>query len=309
MTETNQRSDRAQGIIDSRLSQYFSDAQLSPLTDAEIEILSEYFSNQQYKELKNAPAEIIKSLTARHVKGVERQRLTNIPEDDLQSMLAYYSEVADEVEEVVCNNCKNVIAIEIKHPAYDSTKYFNNPNLHWQGRFVIAVGNRLQGYRKRHDDVMGYRCGCLIENPEYIAAKATFEKDHAAYEEAVRDYQAEYAIFAPKLKKYNKKFDGVEKHSKEYNKLMNNLPSPPERPPLEPVMPPINRFIACGNESVMAPIEIEAVPPEHLEQSVITESDIQKIKQRINETDYKKPVKKVKTGYELDGKFTLRKVK
>lgn len=282
MTETNQtRSPRVQAIIDSKLSSYFSNEQLQNLSDAEVDILNDYFSNNQLRELKNAPEQIIKSLVSRHVKTVERQRLTNIPVDELPQMLEYYKDIADEVEEVVCTNCKNTIAVEIKHSQYDSTQYFNNPNLHWQGRFVVAVGNFLHGYRKRHDDVMGYRCGAFIENPEYKPAMEKYLKDLKKYEDQVAKYQEAEAKGKP---------------IKEAPKLR------------QPKLPTVQPEIPCHNESTMSPVEIEAVPDEHLAQSVITQADIQKIKQHINKVNWKKPVKKVKDGYLLDDKFLLRKV-
>lgn len=278
MTETNQtRSPRVQEIIDSKLSNYFKPMQLQDLTDAEIDILNDYFSNQQLRELKNAPIQVIQSLVSRHVRTVERQRLTNIPEDEVPQMLEYYKETAEEVEEVICTKCENTIAIEVKHKEHDSTRYFNNPNLHWQGRFVVAVGSKLFGYRRRHDDVMGYRCGAFIENPEYTKALKQFEKDHAKWEKFVEKQQK------------NPKLAG-------------------EPLPTEPVMPNIPPEIPCGNESTMSQPELEAVSEAHLQQSVITQSDIQKIKQYIDRTDYKKPVKKVKDGYLLDDKFLLKKV-
>lgn len=278
MTETkHKRSKRVQAAIDSRLSKYLSEEQLAPLTDSEVDILGDYFSNQQMKELRNAPAQVLQGLVARHVKSVERQRLTNIPEDELDDMLAYYEDVAEEIEIVHCTRCKNDIAVEIKHAEHASTNYFNNPNLHWQDRFIVSIGNLLQGYRKRHDDVMGYRCGGFMENPDYTLAVKQYDKD---------------------LKKYNTEVKKAEK-------AKTNMPTPP----VTPEQAGIFAMIPCENESMMAEPELEAVSDEHLQQSVITESDIQKIKRLINKTNYKKPVKKVKDGYLLDDKFMLRKVK
>ena len=272
MTETIKRSTRVQKIIDEKLSKYFSEDLLSTLSDAEVDVLSEYFSNYQLRELKNATPEIIKGLVSRHVKLVERQRLTNIPVDEYDQMIDYYKSLGGEVEEVVCKKCENVIAVEIKHPEYQSTQYFHNPNLHWQGRFVIAVGNRLFGYRNRHDEMMGYRCGSFMENPDFKVAMEQHEKD-------------------------------VEQFKKDTKNLKEGQPAPNE-----PIPPRVNEFIPCGNESTMSEPELEAISDEHLKQSVVTQSDIQKVKQYINKTDYKKPVKKVKDGYLLDDKFLLRKV-
>lgn len=278
MTETKQqRSTRVQAVIDTRLSKYLSEEQLAPLSDPEIDILSEYFSNQQMKELRNAPSEVLQGLVSRHVKSVERQRLTNIPEDELDDMLAYYEEIAAEIEIVHCTRCDNDIAVEIKHSEYASTNYFNNPNLHWQDRFIVSIGNLLHGYRKRHDDVMGYRCGGMMENPEYKPAMQQYEKD---------------------LKKYQ---TALKKAAKEGTSMPAG--------PVHPESTGMTQIIPCGNESMMSEPELEAVSQSHLEQSVITESDIQKIKRHINQTNYKKPVKKVKDGYLLDDKFLLRKVK
>src|SRR5690606_4596989 len=129
MTETNEKSKRIQDIITNRLSQYFSPEQLDPLTEPEIDILNDYFSNAQYRQLKNAPAEFIRGLVERHVKTVERQRLSTIPEEELESSLEYYKSISEEVEVVQCNKCHTDIAIEIKHKTLDATQYYNNPNL------------------------------------------------------------------------------------------------------------------------------------------------------------------------------------
>lgn len=277
MTETNQKSDRIKNIIELRLSKYFKPEQLDPLTEPELDILADYFSNQQYRQMKNAPAEFIKGLVSRHVKTVERQRLSNIPEEELESSLEYYKTIADEVEEVICQKCNKTIAIEIKHSKYDSVQYFGNPNLHWQGRFIIAVGNRLHGYRRRHDDVMGYRCGNFIENPDYIKEMADWEKE-------CKNIEAKNE----KLKK---------------GETAQPLPAQPDHKHHLP------KQLPCGNESTMSEPELAAIPEDHLEQRVVTQADIQRVKQHINKTNYQKPVKKVKDGYVLDGKFKLRKVK
>jgi hypothetical protein len=305
---TAHKNDRAQKLIDNRLSDYFNADQLAPLTSDEIEILSEYFSNQQYKELKLAPATVLKSLVARHTKTVERQRLINVPVDEVSEMLEYYKEIADEVEVVNCTKCGNDIAIEIKHPEYKSDQYFHNPNQHWQGRFVIGIGNRLLGYRKRHDDVMGYRCGCGIPNPEYKAAVEQYEKDLKAYQVAKTDWDIAVEEHREKHKAWKKIYQKEVKSKKRDHGDITGAPDYPVEP-VKPVMPNIPEFTPCANETTMSKAELEAIPDDHLEQSVISQADILKVKQYINETGYKKPVKKVKSGYLLDDKFLLRKVK
>lgn len=318
MDETPQkRTDRAQAVIDNHLANYFTEEQLAPLTNDEVDILSEYFSNQQLKELKSAPSQMLQQLVSRHVKSVERQRLTNIPLDEYDEMIAYYKEHADEIEEVVCNRCNNVIAVEIKHSEYKSDKYFNNPNLHWQGRFVIAVGNRLLGYRKRLDDVMGYRCGCYMDNPDFESAKQDYQKQVAAYQERLDNWTSEHEKHAEDLNDWEKKYGtGRDRRADDpdspFLPVKKGAPSKPVwtggSKPEMPLAPQIPMRIPCGNESTMAPVELEVIDDEHIAQSVVSQADVMKVKQHISETDYEKPVEKVKNGYLLDDKFLLRKV-
>lgn len=257
MKETNED-------IKKRMSRYLSEEQISELSNTELRALNEYLSNQQLRKLADGSVKAIKRIVAKYLKSVERQRLSIIPTDEVEEMLEYYDDIAEEIEKVVCENCETLIAIEIKHKTLKSTEYFNNPNIHWDDRFVIGVGNNLHGYRKRLDDVMGYRCGGSLKNPEYDEI--------------------------------------MKKHEREVNKAKRAKKTPPK-------MPRVQEIISCGFQNVMSEPELEAIPEEHLKQSIISSSDIIKVKDRINKTNWKKPVEEVKDGFMIEKKFKLRKVK
>jgi hypothetical protein len=68
-------------------------------------------------------------------------------------ILTYYLDNYNEVYSLICDKCKETLAIE----------YFDesNPNSnHHQQRQVIAISEKMRSYRKRLDGAMGYQCSC-----------------------------------------------------------------------------------------------------------------------------------------------------
>lgn len=69
------------------------------------------------------------------------------------NVLQYYVNNFSEVYILICDSCKEKLAIEY----LDLSK--PNP-VHHQARQVIPISNKLKSYRPRLDRAMGYRCAC-----------------------------------------------------------------------------------------------------------------------------------------------------
>lgn len=70
-----------------------------------------------------------------------------------QEVLDYYVENFSEVYVLICDSCKEKLAIEyldLSRP---------NPN-HHQARNVVPISNKLGSFRQRLDGAMGYKCAC-----------------------------------------------------------------------------------------------------------------------------------------------------
>jgi|JI10StandDraft_1071094.scaffolds.fasta_scaffold30921_3 hypothetical protein len=241
------RTENTQKIIDDRLSQYLSSEVIAELSNDEIEIANDSLSNLQLRQLAGAAASVIKNMVKQWTVQVERRKLTQIQPDELDEMMAWYMENCSEIEEVIDPETNEVIALEVKHKEYDSRVYFRKANYHWDGRFIIAIGSRLLGFRTRLDDVMGYQSGSMKKNPERASI---LKKDKSA---------------------------------------------------------DVPEFIRSETDSRAAQPELDVIPEDHLWSSLTT-NDIIKVKAHMNETNYEKPVTKIKGGYQVD-KFILRKVK
>lgn len=325
--ETKSRSKEAQKIIKDKLGKFFTEEQLSYLDDLGVEILSDYFSNHELRELSEAPATIIKGFVDRNQKNEVKRRLTRITEDEYESgdLLDWYKQNCSEIEEVYDPQADTVIALEVKHKTLQ-----NSPKVHWDGRFIVAIGDRLAATRNRLDGVVGYQSGVLVQNPQFVEDWSVFhdkrEKELKAYMASVKkakdahDKKVKKAIVANEKENNKYTIDMFEyqvsidsgdkalvknvKKPKEPKNAMPEYVGPaewvePERPVTEQFLPP--------TDSRWSTPETEVISEEHV-MSSISNSDIISVKKHIESTGYKKPVTKVKDGYKIDS-FILRKVK
>lgn len=317
--KTSERSTIAQQIIKDRLGSYFSEEQLSYLDDLGIEILSDYFSNRELRDLQDAQPAVIKGFVDRNQGDEVRRRLTHITVEELKTLRSWYKDNCLEVEEVVDPQSEEVIALEVKHKTLK-----NSTKVHWDGRFIVAVGDRLAATRTRLDGVVGYQSAMLVQDPEFVEKWSAFyklrEEKFAAHMKKVdkakaahaKRYKAANDKYLKEMDKYNdetaKQVVGP-KSSKNKKLVMPVFEEPvyegvgefeePERPTYEQFLPP--------TDTRWSEPEMEVIDEEHI-MSSISKSDIISVKRHIEATGYKKPVSKIKEGYKVDG-FILRKVK
>jgi len=328
--ETKDRSKQAQQIITDRLSQYFTEEQLSYLDDMSIEVLNDYFSNAELRDLKEATPAVLKAFIDRNNGNEVKRRLTHITEDEYESgdLLDWYKDNCTDIEEVVDTITGAVIALEVKHKTLK-----NSTKVHWDGRFIIAIGDRLASTRTRLDGVIGYQSALQVQNPEFVEQWSAFyeerEKKLAAYrkrvDKAKSDHRAAFEeaekVFNQEVERYNGEFIIYESYLVSIQGSKDNIKndvvdkpvypvfeqpeyfSPgefiePERPNIPQFLPPL--------DTRWADVETEVIPEDHV-MSSISNSDILNVKRHIESTGYKKPVTKVKGGYKVD-QFILRKV-
>lgn len=317
--ETKDRSKQAQKIITDRLSQYFTEEQLSYLDDMSIEVLNDYFSNAELRDLKEATPAVLKAFIDRNNGNEVKRRLTHITEDEYESgeLLDWYKENCTDIEEVVDTLTGAVIALEVKHKTLK-----NSTKVHWDGRFIVAIGDRLASTRTRLDGVVGYQSAMQVQDPAFVTSWSKFYDDREKKLETYRNkVQKAKAAHAKKVeaahKDYQKAMDAwIEKLNAK--SLTPEDPKAPKQPVFkepeykgvsefeEPERPEVEQFLPPTDTRWSEP-EVEVIPEEHI-MSSITNSDIVNVKRHIESTGYKKPVTKVKDGYKVDG-FILRKVK
>lgn len=315
--ETKDRSKQSQKIITDRLSQYFTEEQLSYLDDMSIEVLNDYFSNAELRDLKEASPAVLKAFIDRNNGNEVKRRLTHITEDEYESgeLLDWYKENCTDIEEVVDTLTGAVIALEVKHKTLK-----NSTKVHWDGRFIVAIGDRLASTRTRLDGVVGYQSAVKVQDPTFVDTWSKF------YEE--RDKKlAEYRKRVDKVKKTHQ--SKVDKAQAKYQKAMSewedlvfkNSHDPDFKAPKQPVYvepeyvgtdefveperPEVEQYLQ-PLDTRWSDLESEVIPEEHI-MSSITNSDILNVKRHIESTGYKKPVTKIKGGYKVD-QFILRKV-
>lgn len=322
--ETKDRSKQAQQIITDRLSQYFTEEQLSYLDDMSIEVLNDYFSNAELRDLKEATPAVLKAFIDRNNGNEVKRRLTHITEDEYESgeLMDWYKDNCTDIEEVVDTLTGAVIALEVKHKTLK-----NSTKVHWDGRFIIAIGDRLASTRTRLDGVVGYQSALQVENPEFVDAWSKFyaerEKKLAAYRKKVDKAKADHdAAVAEYDDKYTKDVQQYQDALLKYELFKNDVDGseaceepvePAYNPPeynhnfefIEPERPEISQFMP-PLDTRWADVETEVIPEDHV-MSSISNSDILNVKRHIESTGYKKPVTKVKGGYKVD-QFILRKV-
>jgi len=272
---------------DAHLKDYFSADQLKGLDEAEKTVLYEEFSNSQLKVLASQEMGTIHTQLKRYLTAENHRRLSQIQPEEYELLKPWYLETCHTVDEIICSKCGVLLGLEV-----DTIDDEMNP-YHHEGKFVVAVGNKLMSYRPRLDGVMGYQCGNIIET-KYKSAWDKYGEDFAQFQkdEARAKEQHEDAIL-----KYN---NLSEKKREKTEQPVYEGPVTPEKPEGEP-------YEECTNDTRWAQIEIDNVPQDHVMTS-ITKEDRIKVKQEMNATNYAPDVKTTKRGKKVES-FELRKVK
>lgn len=314
--ETKDRSKEAQKLINDKLSKYFDEKQLSYLDDLGIEILADYFSNRELRDLQDATPQILKGFVDRNQKNEVKRRLTQISEHELETIMPWYEENCSEIEEVYDPLAEVVIALEVKHKDMK-----NSPLVHWDGRFIVAIGDRLASTRTRLDGVVGYQSAVQAQDPSFVDTWSKFyderDKKLKAYRARVEKTKVAHAKKVEKAQAAHQK--AVDKYSEEVNNIRLKKGGKVPKVPIyvepeyvgtaafeEPERPVVEQYLPAL-DTRWSEIETEIIPEDHV-MSSISNSDIVNVKRHIESTGYKKPVTKVKDGYKVD-QFILRKVK
>lgn len=296
-----QRSKQAESIIKDKLSKFFTDEQLDLLDDLGIEVLSDQFSDSDLRDLQSAPSSLIKSFVDKKQTTEVRRRLTCIHPDEIEMLMPWYKENCSEIEEVIDPQTETVIALEVKHKTLN-----NRPNIHWDGRFIIGIGDRLLSTRSRLDGVVGYQSNVQVksedEPEELLAYRIEVERINEKNDKKLQAAAEKY--FA----KVNKEEQAYRKKHPEWEDLKDFVPSEFQQPKLDEYPePPVLEGAPEPTDSRWSDIEIELIPEEHV-MSSLSSSDIVKVRKHIEDNGIKKPVRKIKEGYKVD-KFILKKVK
>lgn len=273
---------------DAHLQEFLPSEVIKELDDAEKNVLYEEFANSELRIMASQPIEFIKARLKNYLTAEFQRRLSQINEEEYEVLKPWYIENCHTVDEIHCMKCGVLLGLEV-----DTIDDQMNPS-HHEGKFIVAIGDKLMAYRPRLDGVMGFQCGNVIENEAVAEEWATFEKEVKAaateFDEANETYQKE-------LVKFNK--------LSEKTKAKRQPPAEPAprviTPPKEP------KLIECGNYNLWAQIELDNIPEAHVMTSVTKEDRI-KVKQEMNAADYAPDVKETKQGRTVES-FELRKVK
>lgn len=223
-----------------------------------------------------------------------------IPEAEVEEMLAFYQANFDTVDLVRCQKCGSAICLELTGPDPMGMRVND------LGKIVVPVGDMLSGHRVRLDHaatgerMVGYQCANRIKNENYEVEHRTWEKARAKHAEdyahTIRQYQAEHE---KRLKPHKDKMDkAYAKATKEYRAALKKigpgepLPSldlPTFVPPADiiydpPVQTPFavpepQEWVECGNDTRLADVEVGLVPTDN---AIISLSPFEKMK--ISET-------------------------
>ena len=180
---------------------------------------------------------------------------SEVNENDVDQMLAFYREHFDVVDLVSCSVCGAFLAFECM--GADGMGIAPNEI----GKYIIPIGENLLSSRVRLDEapngerMMGYQCGAPVPNPAYPIAVKQHEADVAAYD---KQFKKDVAA--------QKKNGG------------------PELGYGPPAMPPVPEMIPCGNDTRIAEIERGQVP---VGPTAVTLSPFEKHRIRLNIRDQK----------------------
>lgn len=191
------------------LKQYFSDEQLSALTDTEKIILFDEFSNTQLREIAHSTPEEIKAILSSANDRETARRFSYIHPEEVADLMPWYLGQADEVEELHCTNTKahkksSLIGLVIKHKTLNSNDA--NTFRHHEGRFVVPVGPSLMSYRPRLDEIMGFQCACGNDTLWSKIEVDNIPQDHImsalAQDDIIRvKHQMNVTSYVPKVEK------------------------------------------------------------------------------------------------------------
>lgn len=288
------------------------------LDEAEKTVLYEDFSNTDVRMLGAEGLEVIRRRVAVNLKSEFTRRLSQIQPEEYEVLKPWYLENCKTVEELYCTKCGALLGLEV------DTIDDNMNESHHEGKFVIAIGDKLMSYRPRLDGVMGYLCGNVTKLPAETRDKVISEhktKREKRRAELVKEVTERFSTEFEKNKDLSykqmigdKAFPKVKtkaQAAKVFNftapgekeiemavelNLQNELP--------DPTLP---RNVECGNDTRWAKIEMKNVPIAHVMTS-ITKEDIVKVKQEMDATNYTPDVKETKHGKTVET-FELRKVK
>ncbi len=273
---------------DEHLKQYFPEDIFKQLDEAEKTVLYEEFANSQLRILASQPIEATKAQLSRYLANEFKRRLNQIQLEEYDELKPWYLETCKTVDEIYCNKCGVLLAIEVDTIDDQFSPY------HHEGKFVVPIGNKMMAYRPRLDGVMGYQCGNVYQTETAKKAWDKYDADtkkaEAVYEKAITEHEKEAKAWLALPKKKQDKVVAPEAPAKD-------LPDAPEEP----------RFIECDNNTLWAQIELDNVPESHVMTS-ITKEDRIKVKQDMDAQDYAPDVKETKRGKTVET-FELRKVK
>jgi len=261
---------------DTRLEQFLGKDKLSKLTASEQITLSEYFSTNELRQLATMDVAAIQERLQRIRTQEEVRKLREVQREELPELMTFYEEVSEEISEIYCSKCGVLLALELKHKQFDANHFFRN-YVHPEGKFTVAVGPELLAYRARTDEVMGYECGNILDNPEYAPAISTWEKDRSKR--------------LTKLKK------DKSVPSEDYDIILDRefpKPNVPEK-------------IRCLNDTRWSEPELKIIPKEHILTS-LTREDVVKTKQYMSDMDYKPNVRNTTKGKKIES-FEARRIK
>lgn len=114
--------------------------------------------------------------TANAVKDILAQEPEpNSVQQEAEFILNYYKTHYDFVQTVHCEGCGALLCLWV----LELGQVKQNTHVHPQGLRRIEMGNDLKSTRKRHDGVVGYRCGCGANSlvaeveKEYVTQSST----------------------------------------------------------------------------------------------------------------------------------------
>jgi len=94
--------------------------------------------------------------------GILKHKLTHVSEEEYAELLDWYKENSTEVNEITCDKCHKMGAIELEMKDYNSNEFFGAKSIkrHPDGRFIVWIGSHFLSSRCRLDAEIGLECIC-----------------------------------------------------------------------------------------------------------------------------------------------------
>jgi len=305
-------------LRDQHLAEYFSEDILKQLDEAEKNVLYDEFSNSELRLLSGQELDVVRGHAAKHLEAEFSRRFNAIKEDEYPLLKEWYLSVSNSVHEIICSKCGALLGIEI-----DTKDDSINPN-HIEGKFVVAIGDKMFSYRPRLDGVMGYQCANVVDVTEDVKNEALAEREAAM---KARRPKIEAEILERRKEEFKEQYDRNVRSfidDEEFPKIKTEkqaakmfMATPPTKENIQEAVdinlalefpePIFADKVYCGNDTRWSQIEIDNIPEDHIMTS-LTESDIVKVKQEMNISNYEPDVQQTKKGYKVES-FELREVK